>query len=115
MIDILKPILDIYDTKKEVLLFYLDARVKAQVEGLDYLDDDNNLFLNDKVYCVNRSTLELEVIGIIQAIKKKKVSLKVNSKYTIHLSKDEYHIFTKRRKCKKNDREFYKALLNALD
>ena len=47
--DILKPILDIYDTKKEVLLFYLDATVKEQVEDFNYLDDENNLFLNDKI------------------------------------------------------------------
>ena len=114
MIDILKPILDIYDTKKDVLLFYLDASIRLEVEDFDYLDDDNDLFLNDKVYCVNRSTLNLDTIGCIQAIKDKRVSLKVKSRYGIHLNKDEYHIFIKRRKCKKNDREFYKALLNAL-
>ena len=77
--DILKPILDIYDTKKEVLLFYLDTAVKEQVEDFDYLDDDNDLFLNDKVYCIKRSTLDLDVIGFIQAIKDKKISLKVKS------------------------------------
>jgi len=112
--DVLKPILDIYDTKKEVLLFYLDASIRSQVEDLDYLDDDNDLFLNDKVYCVNRSTLDLDTIGIIQAIKDTRISLKVKSRYGIHLHKDEHHIFIKRRKCKKNDREFYKALLNAI-
>ena len=74
--DILKPILDIYDTKKEVLLFYLDVKVKEQVEDFDYLDDGNDLFLNDKVYCIKRSTLDLDVIGFIQAIKDKKISLK---------------------------------------
>ena len=112
--DILKPILDIYDVKKDVLLFYLDSKVKEQVEGFDYLDDDNDLFLNDKVYCVERSTLDLDVVGFIQAIKEKKISLKVKSTYGVHINQDEYHIFIKRRKCKKNDREFYKALLNAL-
>ena len=112
--DILKPILDIYDTKKEVLLFYLDSTIKNKVEDFDYLDDDNDLFLNDKVYCIKRSTLELDIIGFIQAIKEKKISLKVKSKYGVHINQDEYHIFIKRRKCKKNDREFYKALLNAL-
>ena len=50
--DILKPILDIYDTKKEVLLLYLDATVKEKVEDFDYLDDGNDLFLNDKIYCI---------------------------------------------------------------
>ena len=112
--DILKPILDIYSTKKEVLLFYLDAAVKAQVEDFDYLDDDNDLFLNDKIYCISRSTLDLDIIGFIQAIKDKNISLKVKSLYGVHINQDEYHIFIKRRKTKKNDREFYKALLNAL-
>jgi len=111
---ILKQILYIYDTKKEVLLFYVDACVKNQVENFNYLDDDNELFLNDKIYCIHRSTLELEHIGLIQAIKDKRISLKVKSKYGIHLNKDDYHIFIKRRKSKKNDRDFYKALLNAL-
>jgi hypothetical protein len=114
MMDILKPILDIYDTKKDVLLFYLEPSVRTEVEDFDYLDDNHDLFLNDKVYCLKRSTLELDVIGFVQAIKEKKISLKVKSKYGIHLNQDEYHIFIKRRKSKKNDREFYKALLNAL-
>ena len=38
--DILKPILDIYDTKKEVLLFYLDASIRSQIEDFDYEGDD---------------------------------------------------------------------------
>ena len=112
--DILKPILDIYDTKKEVLLFYLDTTVKEQVKDFDYLDDDNDLFLNDKVYCIKRSTLDLDIIGVIQAIKGKNISLKVKSLYGAHINQNEYHIFIKRRKTKKNDRDFYKALLNAL-
>jgi len=112
--DILKPILDIYDIKKDVLLFYLDSKVQAQVEALDYLDDDNELFLNDKILIINRSTLELEHTGIIQAIKDEVVTIKVKSKFAVHCNQDEYHIFIKRKKCKKNDREFYKALLNAL-
>ena len=112
--DILKPILDIYDTKKEVLLFYLDTTVKEQVKDFDYLDDDNDLFLNDKVYCIKRSTLDLDIIGVIQAIKGKNISLKVKSLYGAHINQNEYHIFIKHRKTKKNDRDFYKALLNAL-
>jgi hypothetical protein len=112
--DILKPILDIYDIKKGVLLFYVNETIRNQVEDFEYLDDENELFLNDKVYCIKRSTLELDSIGFIQSIKEKKVSLKIKSKYSIHINPDEYHIFIKRRQCKKNDREFYKSLLNSL-
>ena len=112
--DILKPIVSIYDVKKDVVLFYLDPSLVNQVADLLYLDDDNELFLNDKVYIIDRSTLELEHIGIIQAIKDDLVTIKVKSKYSVHFLTDKYHIFIKRRKSKKNDREFYKALLNSL-
>ena len=43
-LDILKPILDIYDTKLSTLLFYLSPTIQAQVCDCDYLDDDNELF-----------------------------------------------------------------------
>lgn len=112
--DILKPILDIYDIKKDVLLFYLDDKVKNQVEELDYMDDGNEIFLNDKVYIINRSTLELEHFGLIQAIKDSLVTIKVKSRFAVHFKLDEYHVFIKRRRNKKNEREFYKALLQAL-
>jgi len=112
--DILKPILDIYDTKKDVLLFYLDATTRSQIEDFDFEGDDYNLFLNDTIYCINKSTLGLEHNGKILAIKGGKITIKVKYKYSVHLDKDNYHIFIKRRRCKKNDREFYKALLNAL-
>ena len=112
--DILKPILDIYDVKKDVLLFYLDDKIKREVENLDYLEDDNELFLNDKVYIINRSTLELEHNGIIQAIKEEIVTMKVKSTFSVHFHTNNYHAFIKRRKNKKNDRDFYKALLESL-
>ena len=112
--DMLKPILDIYDVKKDVLLFYLDTPIQLQVQEFEYLDDDNSLYLNDKIYCVDRSTLSLDEIGIIQAIKDDTVTIKVKSKYCVHLDKNNYHIFIKRRKNKQNDRDFYKALLSAL-
>ena len=116
--DILTPILDIYDTKKEVLLFYLDDIVKEQVADFKYLSDDNELFLNDKIWCIDRSTLTLDHIGIIQAIKDTKVTIKVTIKvkggYSKHIHESSYHIFIKRRRCKQNDRDFYNALLNSL-
>jgi len=111
--DILKPILDIYDEKKNVLLFYMESAVKDTVFDLYYLDDDDNqLFLNDKVYIINRSALELDNIGTVQSIKDDMVCIKVKSKYSVHFNVKEYHIFIKRKKNKKNDMEFYKALLN---
>tara|TARA_B100001057_G_scaffold451912_1_gene495400 strand:+ start:6130 stop:6483 length:354 start_codon:yes stop_codon:yes gene_type:complete len=116
--DILKPILDIYDIKKSVLLFYLDPKIVSEVDELAYLDDNNELFLNDKVYCIDRSTLTLDHIGIIHAIRDKGdthlITIKQKGNYSIHLEEKRYHIFIKRRRSKQNDRDFYKALLNSL-
>ena len=112
--DILKPILDIYDTKKEVLLFYLDSKIVSEIGELNYLDDgDNELFLNDKIYCIDRATLNLDHIGVIHAIKSKKITIKVKG-FCKHIKQSSYHIFIKRRRSKQNDREFYQALLNSL-
>ena len=99
--DILKPILDIYDEKKDVLTFYLDANIKDKVLDLDYLDDGHELFLNDRIYIINRSTLELEHIGIIQSIKEDLVCVKVKSKYSVHFKTNEYHVFIKRKRIRR--------------
>ena len=112
--DILKPILDIYDTKKDVLLFYVNPDIVSTIDSLKYLDDDNELFLNDKIFCLDRSTLSLDHIGIIQAIKDTTITIKKKGNYSVHLDEKRYHIFIKRRRSKQNDRDFYKALLNAL-
>jgi hypothetical protein len=112
--DILKPILDIYDTKKNVLLFYLDASIKSEIEELLYLGDDNELFLNDKIFCIDRATLTLDHVGIIHAIKDKRITIKVKGGYSKHVLESSYHIFIKRKRSKKNDRDYYQALLNSL-
>ena len=114
MIDILKPILDIYDVKKDVLLFYLDNSVRTKVEDYAYEGDDMELFLNDTIYCIDRDTLSLDHVGKIIAIKDDVVSIKKQYKYSAHLRSCDYHIFIKRRKTKGNERDFYKALLDTL-
>jgi len=114
MIEPLKHILDIYDKKKDTLLYYLTDDVKDIVEAFDFLDDGHDLFINDNIYCIHKSTLDLDYVGRIMAIQKQKITIKYKYKYSIHLPKNEYYILIKRKKTKKNDRDFYKALLNAL-
>lgn len=113
-LDILKPILDIYDTKLSTLLFYLSPTIQAQVCECDYLDDDNELFLNDKVFAIRRSDLQLDCSGCIYGIKPNKVTLRKTNGNMVHLQTNLYHILFKRKRSKQNDREFYQALLNSL-
>ena len=113
-LDILKPILDIYDTKLSTLLFYLSPTIQAQVCDCDYLDDDNELFLNDKVFAIRRSDLQLDCIGCIHGIKPNRLTLRKTTGSMVHLQTEQYHILFKRKRSKQNDREFYQALLNSL-
>ena len=113
-LDILKPILDIYDEKLSILLFYLQPEIQVQVCECQYLDDDNELFLNDKVFAIRRSDLQLDCSGCIYGIKPNKVTLRKTNGNMVHLQTNLYHILFKRKRSKQNDREFYQALLNSL-
>ena len=43
--DILKPILDIYDIKKDVfVILFLSPEIRSTVEEFEYLDDGHELF-----------------------------------------------------------------------
>ena len=112
--DILKPILDIYDEKLSILLFYLQPEIQVQVCECQYLDDDNELFLNDKVFAIRRSDLQLDCIGCIHGIKPNRLTLRKTTGSMVHLQTEQYHILFKRKRSKQNDREFYQALLNSL-
>lgn len=115
MIEPLKKILSIYKHKKEELLYYLDDDISNIVKEYDLLDDDNELLLNDMIYCIKRSTLELKHTGKIISVSKKEVVIKEKYKYSLYLPISEYYIFIKRRISKQNEKDFYKALLSALD
>ena len=113
MIDPLKELLLYYEIKKESLLYYLDRSISCQVSHLNYEGDNYDLFLNDTIYCIHKSTLELEHIGKIIAIKENIVTIKEKYKYSVHLNKANYYIFIKRKSSGKCD--YYTALGKLLD
>ena len=76
--------------------------------------NDNELFLNDKVFAIRRSDLQLDCIGCIHGIKPNRLTLRKTTGSMVHLQTGQYHILFKRKRSKQNDREFYQALLNSL-
>ena len=115
MIDVLKDILSIYSKKKPILLFYLDNSISNKIKNYDYEGDEYTLFLNDIIYCIHKSTLSLDHIGKIIAIKDNIVSIKEKYKYSVHLDKNEYYIFIKRKQCKTNNSQYFAVLNDILD
>ena len=113
-IEPLKEILSIYDNKEKALLYYLDDSIIIDLDKTIFYDErKDDLFLNDMITCINKRTLELEYKGRILSITDDKLSIKKN-KHHVHLLKDDYYIFYKRKKTKGNQADFYKALLECL-
>jgi hypothetical protein len=113
IIEPLKELLSFYKIKKDTLLYYFDNCISSQIENLNYEGDDYDLFLNDTIYCIHKSKLTLDHIGKIIRIKKNKVSIKEKYTYSVHLNKDDYYIFIKRKSSGKCD--YYTALGELLD
>jgi len=113
-IEPLQEILSIYDNKQKALAYYLDDSIVVKLDKSIYFDESNDdLFLNDMITCINKRTLELEYKGRILAISDDKITIRKN-KHQVHLVKDDYYIFYKRKKTKDNQVDFYKALLECL-
>jgi hypothetical protein len=113
-IEPLQDILSIYDNKQKALAYYLDDSIVVKLDKSIYFDESNDdLFLNDMIICINKRTLELDYKGRILAISDDKITIRKN-KHQVHLVKDDYYIFYKRKKTKDNQVDFYKALLECL-
>ena len=76
-IEPLKSILEWSPDKKETLLYYLPYHVTKKVIRFDF--EDKSLYVQDRIFCIRRNTLELEYDGSIVFIDKGKIGLKVTS------------------------------------
>lgn len=115
-IEPLETILKIYKDKHKVLVTYLNEETVSKLTNKIYYNEETaDLFLNDNITFVAKNTGKIFKSGKIISIDEYKITIKTQSNY-LTLNSDEYYIFIKQRKnkSKKNDRDFYKALLNSL-
>ena len=114
MIEPLQNILNIYKDKDNVFQMYLEKDTLQKLKNYIYFnEDEKDLYLDDNISFVKKNTGKFYKKGKIIAIDKNIISIKTNNNI-LNLNKDEYYLFIKERKNKKNDRDFYKALLNEL-
>lgn len=110
----LKNILKIYKDKNKVFQEYLDDDTLKKIKNCTFFDEkQEDLYLDDNISFVKKNTGEFYKKGKIIAIDDNIITIKTNNNH-LNLDKDEYYLFIKQRKNKKNDRDFYKALLNEL-
>ena len=115
-IEPLETILKIYKDKQKVFINYFDDETVSKLLGKSYYNEEtDDLFLNDNVTFVKKNTGKIFKSGKVISIDDPEITIKTQSNY-LTLNSNEYYLFIKQRKnkSKKNDRDFYKALLNSL-
>ena len=108
----LKSVLEWSTDKKDTLLYYLPLDVKTKVINLDF--EENNLYVQDRIFCIKRNTLELEHSGKILFIDDSKIGVKITSVRTLTIDPNKYYIFVKNKKTISKQRDFMKQLLEQL-
>lgn len=113
-IEPLKSILLIYKEKDKVFEDYLDKETSNKLKNYYYYDEKkDDLYLDNNIITVSKTTGKIYKKGKIISINDNKISIKnVNN---ITFDSNEYYIFIKKQKYNKNNRDFYKALLNNLN
>jgi hypothetical protein len=116
-VDVLYDLMKVSSDKKETLLFFLPKSVSDQVRSFVLKMSPDELYLNDTIYCIKKSTLQLDVKGRLVAIDGDKLSVVMyGNRFTVTVNAPEYYLFVKPliRKNKQNDRTFYESLLKML-
>ena len=60
-IELLKDIINLFDDKKNTILYFIDDSSKLN----DFHLEDINFYLNDKIYIIKKNNLELSKLGKI--------------------------------------------------
>lgn len=110
----LDSILSNSNNPTDVLLRYLPDKTYEIIKKKIYYDPYNSdLFLNQKIFCIDKSNGKIASNGTIIKINDNLISIKCNNKH-LHINTDDFYIFISQKKSKKNDYEYFQALLNML-
>ena len=116
-IDPLKEVLDIYNNKHNVLMHYLPPETTKKLTRYIYVEDMDELFLNDRLIFVQKSNGKFLKQGIIIKITNDQITIKTStSNVSFYINTDNYYLFINPRKNKsqKLNRTYLKELLNSL-
>ena len=111
-IEPLKTLLSYSPDKKDTLLNFLEKNVREKVIKLEYEEDQ--FYINDKIYCVKRNTLEIKYIGKIYCMDDNTIGIKLSNVRNVNINPDKYYIFVKVKTKDIKKRDFYKQLLEQL-
>tara|TARA_Y100000996_G_C22318201_1_gene559167 strand:+ start:130 stop:471 length:342 start_codon:yes stop_codon:yes gene_type:complete len=111
-IEPLKTIMNSSSNKKDTLLNFLEKNIRKQIIKLEY--EDKDFYINDKIYCIKKNTLELEYIGNIYCFDNNNIGLKINKYNNVNINSNKYYIFVRIKSNDMKKRDFYNSLLEQL-
>lgn len=113
----LNHLLSLYDISNHdtILKNYLNDNINSFLNDYNYVTDLSDLFLNDRVIIIIKSTGKLYKQGYIIKIKENYIIIKTNLT-NIKINIKDYYIFNKNKKymSNKSKRKYYEELLNSL-
>ena len=111
----LQNLLQIYNDKEKVLLYYLPNQTTKFLDNHEYIQDPETLFLNDRIVFVSKSNGKIFKKGIIIKITDSRIMIK-ESRNNLSIEKDNYYLFRyiRKNKSKKINRKYYEELLKSL-
>tara|TARA_B100000900_G_C20585278_1_gene719296 strand:- start:1858 stop:2220 length:363 start_codon:yes stop_codon:yes gene_type:complete len=114
-IEPLRYILDNYSDKNSIFINYLNQDIINKIDGYIFYEDNiDQLFIYDKIYCIDKSTLKIAQYGQIIYHSNNDITLKKNSKYFVRINPEDYYIFYKRKLKKNSKKDFMVSLLKIL-
>jgi hypothetical protein len=111
-IEPLQTILSITNDKKDTLLHFLKKEVREKVIHLEY--EEHDFYMNDRIFCIKKNNLELELVGRIISIDGNRLGVKRTSTCTIYIDSSKYYIFVKYLQNMSQQRDFLQTLLEQL-
>jgi len=112
MLEILGTIMNMSNDRRSTLLYFLDNNTRNKVERYNMVEKDD-LYLKNSLIFINKMTLQIEYVGIIEYIRDDKITIRKN-KYHRNISANDYYIFIKRDMSKSDNRKFFIELLKQL-
>ena len=93
----------------------MNNKVLQTIEGsIFYEENIDQLFIYDKIYCIDKSTLKVAHIGQIIYYSKDDITIKIKSRYYMRINHENYYIFYKRKLKKNSKKDFMISLLKLL-
>jgi len=111
-IEPLKTILSVTDDKKDTLLHFLEKDVRKKVIDLEL--EENDIFMNDRVFCIKKNDLRLDIVGRVVSVDGTKIAVKKTPSCTVYINTENYYIFVRYSKKLSNQRDFLEQLMQTL-